>query len=80
MDTLSERLEQTRVLRRLPAPAMRQQIRQQAELSQKDIARALGCTREAVALREAGKRTPRPAVAAKYLALLGRLVAESMRE
>jgi transcriptional regulator with XRE-family HTH domain len=51
-------------------------LRERAGLSQHEIADALGVTREAVALWEAGLRTPRPATASAYLAILERLAAE----
>lgn len=78
MDALTERLEQARAVRRLPPPAARRQIREQAGLSQEDIARALGVTREAVVYWELGRRTPRPATAVRYLKLLDRLARESL--
>jgi hypothetical protein len=47
-----------------------------AGLSQFDVARVIGVTREAVSYWEAGYRTPRPAHAVAYQALLNRLAAE----
>lgn len=78
-DALNRRLEQVRAVRRLPPPAARRQLREQAGLSQLDVARALDVTREAVALWEAGARTPRPETAITYLALLDRLAGEALR-
>jgi len=78
MDTLTRRLEQARALRRLPSPAARRHLREQAGLSQHDIARELGVTREAVSLWEAGHHMPRPDTALAYLALLDRLSREAL--
>jgi len=78
-DALNRRLEQARALRRLPSPAARRHLREQAGLSQYDIALELGVTREAVSFWEAGHHTPRPGTALAYLALLDRLAAEAVR-
>jgi DNA-binding transcriptional regulator YiaG len=76
MGALDVAIERVRVRRRLPPPSARQLLRRRAGLSQNEIAAALGVTREAVALWEAGRRTPRPATASAYLAILERLAAE----
>jgi transcriptional regulator with XRE-family HTH domain len=72
-DAFERAIEQARIRRQLPPPAARRQLRERAGLSQRDIAQALGVTREAVALWELGARTPRPSTAGKYLVLLDRL-------
>ncbi len=73
---LERSLRGARARRELPPPAERRQIREGAGLSQIDVARVLGVTREAVALWELGRRTPRPDKALGYIALLDRLAAE----
>jgi transcriptional regulator with XRE-family HTH domain len=57
---------------------VRRHIRQQSGLSQLDVARALGVSREAIVYWEAGRRTPRPATAVAYLELLDRLAREAL--
>jgi DNA-binding transcriptional regulator YiaG len=78
-EALRERLDSVRAQRRLPAPAVRREIRERVGLSQADVARALGVTREAVAYWERGQRVPKAGTAARYLELLDRLAQESMR-
>jgi transcriptional regulator with XRE-family HTH domain len=75
-EELERALEAVRVRRALPSPKRCQRLRARAGLSQGDVARALGVTREAVSYWELGKRTPRPATAAAYLVLLDRLARE----
>ena len=67
-----------RARRRLPSPAARQLLRQRAGLSQRAFAAAIGVTREAVALWEAGKREPRDENLRRYLELLDRLAREGL--
>jgi DNA-binding transcriptional regulator YiaG len=76
-NTFDRRLEEARAVRRLPPRVVCRQLREQAGLSQDDIARVLGTTRVAVALWELGRRTPRPAMAVRYLAVLNRLATEA---
>jgi transcriptional regulator with XRE-family HTH domain len=78
-DSLAVALELARARRRLPAPAARRHLREAAGLTQQDVAAALGVTREAVALWEAGRRRPRASRAVDYLALLDRLAREPRR-
>jgi transcriptional regulator with XRE-family HTH domain len=47
-------------------------MREQAELTQADVAEALGCSQAAVCRYEAGQRVPRGDVAVRYLSLLRR--------
>ena len=74
---LTRAIRRARARRELPAPAVRRHIRERAGLSQVDVGRALGVTREAVALWELGRRTPRPDTAIAYGALLDRLESEA---
>jgi transcriptional regulator with XRE-family HTH domain len=71
--TVKDLLHRVRARRRLPPPAKQRLIRELAGLSQEDIAQALGCTRMAVSLWESGRRTPRPPLLARYVALLDRI-------
>jgi len=59
----------------LPTPAERRKIREGAGLSQAAVADAIGVTPQAVALWEAGRRTPRGCLRAQYAEAL-----EVMRE
>jgi DNA-binding transcriptional regulator YiaG len=75
-DTLDAALARARTRHRLPAPSTRRALRERAGLSQQDIATALKVTREAVAMWEAGKRSPRrPALLEAYLYILERCAA-----
>ena len=78
-DAIDAALARGRARQRLPGPAARLYLRERAGLSQQDVASALRVTREAVALWEAGRRTPRPARAVAYLAVLNRCAAEAMK-
>jgi DNA-binding transcriptional regulator YiaG len=80
MDTLTAALQHARARQRLPAPPARRMLRERAGISQQDIATALKVTREAVALWEAGKRSPRRrALLEAYLAILERCASEPMK-
>jgi DNA-binding transcriptional regulator YiaG len=76
MDALTEAFARARDRRSLPAPEARRLLRERAGLSQQDIAVAVGVTREAVALWEAGARTPRDQYLGKYLEILRRCAGE----
>ncbi|HEX7126644.1 MAG TPA: helix-turn-helix transcriptional regulator [Thermodesulfobacteriota bacterium] len=76
---LDDALVRARRARRLPSPAARRQLRVQAGLTQLDIARALGVTRECVARWELGCRTPRGVLLDRYIELLDRLAVEAVR-
>ena len=54
------------------APAIARALRQQAGLTQADIAEALGVSRITVCRWELGQRVPRGELAVRYLALLRR--------
>lgn len=68
--TLTELLKARRAL---PAPAMRRAIREAAGASRSAVAREVGVTGEAVALWEAGKRTPSDRYIGRYLEVLSQL-------
>ena len=53
-------------------------IREQAGVSQGDVAEALGVTRPAVSYWETGRREPRGENRRRYVELLGRLARESL--
>ena len=57
----------------LPSPPVRRLIREQSELTQSDIALALGVHRTAVCRYESGDQNPRGATREAYAALLDRL-------
>lgn len=68
-------LAQARARRTLrTTPALARDLRQQAGLTQADVAAVLGVTRAAVSQWEAGKRVPRGDRAASYITLLRRAV------
>jgi transcriptional regulator with XRE-family HTH domain len=79
MDALDAALARGRARRRLPSPEARRLLRERAGVSQRDVATALGVTREAVAQWESGRRSPRPALAVAYVALLDRLAAAGLK-
>jgi DNA-binding XRE family transcriptional regulator len=53
-----------------PSPDMLRMIRQQASLSQAEVAAAIGVSRQAVARYEAGDRTPSEGTSQRYIELL----------
>lgn len=57
----------------LPPPSLRRAIRENAGVSQQDVADALGCHRETVSRWETGERSPTGDLLAAYVALLGEL-------
>jgi len=67
MTLLVERLKSRRDL---PPPAVRRALREAAGLSQGDIARAVGASRQAVAHWEEGRRNPRPVHLSTYVEVL----------
>jgi transcriptional regulator with XRE-family HTH domain len=75
--SLEARLAARRAVKLLPPPRARRRIRERTGLSQFDVAEVLGVTREAVSYWEHGLRTPKPAMAEKYRALLTRLEQEA---
>ena len=60
----------------LPAPAVRRLIRQQARLTQENVAEALGSDRASVSRWESGERSPRGEMLDAYATLLERLKRE----
>ena len=76
---LNEAIKSAQDRRRLPEPAVRRMIREQAGISQADVAQAIGVGRAAVARWEAGTRTPRRGVLHRYLEVLDQLMAEAGR-
>jgi DNA-binding transcriptional regulator YiaG len=76
---LNAALALARARRRFPSPEARQLLRRRAQLSQRDVATALGVTRECVAQWESGRREPRAENLQKYLELLDRLAQEGLR-
>ena len=72
MDLLDAALTHAR-RRRLPDPGIRRLLREQAGLSQDELAEVLGVSRPAVTRWELGKRTPRGDLAERYAAALDRL-------
>jgi DNA-binding transcriptional regulator YiaG len=69
MDPLDAALTRAR-RRRLPDPAIRRLLREQAGLSQDELAEALGVSRPTVTRWELGQRTPRGDLAERYAAAL----------
>lgn len=72
MESLDAALTRAR-RRRLPDPAIRRLLREQAGLSQADLAATLDVTRTAVTRWELGQRSPRGELAERYAAALDRL-------
>ena len=80
LDTyLVEAIKNARDRQRLPEPAIRRMIRERAEISQADLARAVGVGRATVARWEAGTRTPGRRVLGRYLEVLNQLVGDANR-
>jgi DNA-binding XRE family transcriptional regulator len=77
-EALAEVLAQARTQRRLPKPPVRREIRKRSGLTQDGMARVLGVTRITVLRWEAGQRSPRGKLAARYVDLLDRLRAEAL--
>ena len=70
VDTL---LELSNMRRRLPEPAIRRMLRDRAQLSQADVAAAVGVDRATVSRWESGTREPRGDRLTTYVAILDRL-------
>ena len=73
MSDIHEVIKRSRRRRRLPTPDVRRLLRQQARLSQEDIAVAMGVSRAAVVRWERGERTPRQPHYDAYVELLDQL-------
>jgi DNA-binding transcriptional regulator YiaG len=56
--------------RELPSPAARRALRTAAGVSQEDVARAIGVTRQCISWWEAGGRTPSGENLTRYVAAL----------
>jgi transcriptional regulator with XRE-family HTH domain len=69
-------LARGRARRRLPEPTVRRLLRQRAQLSQREVAAALGVTHPTLSRWEAGRRTPGGLLLERYVELLDRLAAE----
>ena len=70
MTTLDQVAEKVRARRDLPAPAIRRALREDAGLSQQDVADVCGVTRAAVSRWESGERGVDAAHVVAYGALL----------
>lgn len=70
---LDQYLSRSAKRRSLPDPSMRQQIREGAGLTQREVAEVLGVTRVTVARWEGGVRMPRGRHLDDYVDLLERL-------
>jgi DNA-binding transcriptional regulator YiaG len=79
MINLDELLVTARQRRELPDPPLRRFIRERALLTQAEVAETLGVTDSAVCRWEAGRRTPRGVMKARYAELLGRLSSEVLQ-
>ena len=79
-ESLNEALARRQLVRKLPSPAARRQLRVSLGLSLDHIAHELGVTRPCVSLWERGRRTPRPAHLGRYLSLLRRLAREGQAD
>lgn len=75
-DPVDAVLRRARQRRHLPPPPVRQMLRQQLGLSQREVAELLDVTRVSVSRWETGERTPRGELLLRYLELLGRLARE----
>lgn len=70
---MSEFMDEVRLLRKLPPPAMARAIRESAGVSQAQVATELGVARLTVSRWENGTRHPRRALAVRYTQLLNEL-------
>ena len=70
---MSKLIQELRRVPRLPAPSMRQAIREAAGASQEQVARELGVHRVSVWRWEKAKRTPRGPLRERYARLLEEL-------
>jgi transcriptional regulator with XRE-family HTH domain len=73
MKILETLLDQARQRRGLPPPPIRRALREQAGLSQGDVARVLRVDRASVSRWESGDREPRRRFVSAYAALLDQL-------
>lgn len=77
--TLDRLLREANARQQLPDPKIRRWLREQARLSQRDVAEVLGVTRACVTRWETGAREPRGELLLRYAKLLQRLSAEACR-
>lgn len=70
---MSDFIDEVRLLRKLPPPAMARAIRESAGVSQAQVASELGVARLTVSRWESGARHPRRALALRYTQLLNQL-------
>ena len=77
MSTLSPLFEplkaKLQARRELPSPAARRALRTAAGVSQEDVARAVGVTRQCISWWEAGERTPTGENLTRYVAALAEI-------
>lgn len=78
MSNLDEIRRKSQAHRELPGPALRRAIREDAGLSQADLAEPLGVTRAAVCRWETGDRRPRGRLLVAYAELLQTLRREDV--
>jgi transcriptional regulator with XRE-family HTH domain len=76
MTAVEDLLARSRAKGGLPEPRLRRELRENAHLSQAELAAAFGVTRSAVCRWEAGTRRPRARLLEAYLELLDRLATE----
>jgi DNA-binding transcriptional regulator YiaG len=79
MEGLDEALAAVRLRRRLPAPSVRRHLRERAGITQTHIAGVLGVDSGTVSRWESGRRHPRAESLRRYLDVLDKLAAESLR-
>lgn len=77
MNALDQLLAEARRRESLPPAPVRRLLREQAGLTQREVAGVLGVGRSAVTRYETGARDPRGEVRADYVRLLERLSAEA---
>jgi transcriptional regulator with XRE-family HTH domain len=73
MDAKDELRHKIKARLQLPSPAVRRALREEAGLSQAELAKALGVHRETISRWEAGKRGLRGRYLVEYAALLKEL-------
>jgi transcriptional regulator with XRE-family HTH domain len=78
MDHQEKALTKAREREKFPKPAQRRFVREEAGLTLRDVARALGVTEAAVSRYETGLREPRGELRDKYLKVLERLRHEAI--
>lgn len=74
--SLEKALHEARDRKALPAPRARRMLRENAGLTQRDLALVLGVNKASISRWESGVRHPRRQVHARYAAVLERLAEE----